>query len=75
MARQHDAKIVILHSVEPLRDTSYAYAEAALDPGQLKEDKKQERTTELNEIKKRVEQFCERMDASCLELDRRSSFP
>jgi len=72
MARKNDAKIVILHSVEPLRDISYAYAEAGLDEKQLKEGMKQERETELNEIKKQVGQFCERMSAymgsSCLEL-------
>lgn len=69
MARQNDAKIVILHSVESLRTISYAYyAEAGLDPEQLKKDKKDEQKADIKEIKKRVQEFCERMDASCLKL-------
>lgn len=72
MARKNDAKIVILHSVEPLRNISYAYAAAGLDERQLKEGVEHEREAELSEIKKRVEEFCERMGAhmgsSCLEL-------
>ena len=72
MARKNDAKIVVLHSVEPLPNIHYAYAEAGLDERQLEEGMKQEREAELNEIKKRIEAFCERMGAymgsSCLDL-------
>jgi nucleotide-binding universal stress UspA family protein len=72
MARQNDAKIVILHSVEPLRNVPYAYTEAGLDERQLKELIEREREAELNEIKKRVEAFCQRMAAymgsPCVEL-------
>ena len=76
MARRNYAKIVILHSVEPLGGTSYAYSGAGYSKADgkrlLKEDEKQEQDAELNEIKKRVEEFCKRMDAymgsSCSEL-------
>jgi nucleotide-binding universal stress UspA family protein len=72
MARKHDAKIVIFHSVEPLRNKPYAYALAGLDETHLKEGVKLEQKAELNEIKKKVEEFCERMGdymgSSCLEL-------
>ena len=72
MARKNDAKIVILHSVEPLRNIAYAYAEAGLDERQLEKSMKHEQKAELYEIKKQVEEFCERMGgymgSSCLEL-------
>ena len=72
MARKNDAKIVILHSVEPLRDAPWSYAAAGLDEKQLKKGIKHEQKAEVNEIKKQVEEFCERMGAymgsSCLEL-------
>ena len=72
MARKHDAKIVILHSVEPLRNVPWVYSEAGLDEKQLKEGMKQEQKVEHKEIKKKVEEFCERMSAymgsSCLDL-------
>jgi nucleotide-binding universal stress UspA family protein len=69
MARKNDAKIVILHSVEPGRNISYAGADVE---SVLKGAKTQEQEAELNEVKKRVEEFCKRMDScmgsSCLEL-------
>jgi nucleotide-binding universal stress UspA family protein len=72
MARQNDAKIVILHSVEPLRNISYINAAAGLDEKKLERGLKREQKAELNEIKKKVEKFCERMGAymgsSCLGL-------
>jgi nucleotide-binding universal stress UspA family protein len=76
MARGNGARIVILHSVEPLRSMSYAYSGAGYSKASaqvlLKEDERQEQNTELKEIRKRVEEFCTRMDAymgsSCSEL-------
>jgi nucleotide-binding universal stress UspA family protein len=69
MARKHDAKIVVLHSVEPGRNISYSGVDVE---SLMKEAKKEEQEAELNEIKKRVEEFCKRMDAcmgsSCLAL-------
>lgn len=69
MARKNDAKIIILHSVEPGRNISYAGAGVE---GLLKGAKKKEQEAELEKVKKRVEEFCKRMDAytgsSCLEL-------
>ena len=72
MARQNDAKIIILHALEPLRPMPWANAEAGLDEKQLEKGAKHEQKVELKEIKKQVEEFCERMGAymgsSCLEL-------
>ena len=69
LARKNDAKIVILHSVEPGHNISYS----GIDIENLvKESKREEQEAELGKIKKRVEEFCKRMDAyvgpSCLEL-------
>ncbi len=71
MARKHDAKIVILHAVEPFPRAFYAFSTAA-DAQYLKEGQKQRQEAELNEIKKRVEEFPKTMDdytgSSCSEL-------
>ena len=71
MARRHDAKIVILHSVEPVPGSFYVYS-AGAGAMSLKEDEEQRQEAELNEIKKRVEEFPKRMEAyigsSCLGL-------
>jgi nucleotide-binding universal stress UspA family protein len=69
MARKNDAKIVILHSVEPGHNISYS----GIDVENLvKETRKEEQKAELKKIKKLVEEFCKRMDAyvgsSCLPL-------
>ncbi len=72
LARTHGATIVVLHSVEPLRDVPYAYAAAGLTEQQLQEGMEKERKAERSEIKKRVDEFCGRtaayMGAPCLEL-------
>ena len=71
MARKHDAKIVILHSVEPIPIASYVYS-GGTNAQYLKEVEKRKQEAELDEIKKWVEEFCKRMDAymgsSCSEL-------
>jgi nucleotide-binding universal stress UspA family protein len=61
MARKYDAKIVIVHSVEPFPNALYAYS-AVVGPRYLREDQKQRQEAELEEIKKRVEEFPKRMD-------------
>jgi nucleotide-binding universal stress UspA family protein len=75
-ARNNDAEIVILHSVEPARNISYIGIELN---DLVKAAKKQEQEAELNEIKKRVEEFCKRMDAhagsTCLELVSKTLVP
>ena len=62
MARRHDAKIVILHSVEPVPGSFYVYS-AGAGAMSLKEDEEQRQKAELNEIRKRVEEFPKRMEA------------
>ncbi len=89
MARKNDAKIVILHSVEPVWRTYYSgageYSAAGDYSGAWPHDypaagveglsgaaKEREQEAERSEIKKRLEEFCKRMDAyvgsSCFEL-------
>jgi nucleotide-binding universal stress UspA family protein len=69
MARKNEAKIIIIHSVEPGRNISYAGADVE---SMLKGAKKQEQQADLKEVEKGVEEFCERMGAyigsSCLQL-------
>ncbi len=72
MARQNHARIVILHALEPLRPRPWANALAGLDENELEKGMKHEQKAELKEIKKQVEEFCERMGAymgsSCSKL-------
>jgi nucleotide-binding universal stress UspA family protein len=71
MAKRHNAKIVILHSVAPVR---YMYSQGASDRvGEiLREAKKEERETDLEEIKKYLQKFCEKIEnqigSPCVEL-------
>ena len=71
MAKKHNAEIVILHSVEPVR---YIYSEGM--SGRvieiLQQDKNEERETDLEEIKKYLQTFCEKIENQigppCVEL-------
>jgi nucleotide-binding universal stress UspA family protein len=71
MAKRHDARIVILHSLEPVRQI---YSEGMTDriEEMLQSAKKQERKTDLEEIKKSIQAFCNRTEtrigAPCVEL-------
>jgi nucleotide-binding universal stress UspA family protein len=71
MARRHNAKIVILHSIEPVR---YMYSEGMSDRVEeiLQKAKKEERETDLEEIKKYLQKFCEKIEnqigSPCVEL-------
>jgi nucleotide-binding universal stress UspA family protein len=69
MARKNDGEIVILHSIEPGISPAAAIPPIAR---QLDELKEREAEAELKEIKKRVDEFCKRMDdylgASCPNL-------
>ena len=71
MAKRHDARIVILHSLEPVRQI---YSEGMTDRVEemLQSAKKQERKTDLEEIKKSIQAFCNRTEtqigAPCVEL-------
>jgi len=71
MAKRHNARIVILHSLEPVRQI---YSEGMTDriEEMLQSAKKQERKTDLEEIKKSIQAFCNRTEtqigAPCVEL-------
>ena len=71
MAKRYNAKIVILHSIESIRyfdndGMSFQLGEL------LEEAKKQERKTDIEEIKKDLQEFCKRTDTqmggTCVEL-------
>ena len=71
MAKRHNAKIVILHSIEPVR---YIYSEGMSDRVEevLRKAKKEEREMDLEEIKKYLQDFCEKIENQigppCVEL-------
>jgi nucleotide-binding universal stress UspA family protein len=70
MAKRYNARIVILHSVEPV---GHIYSEGMTDriEEMLQRSKKMERETDIEEIKKSLQEFCKRtetqMGAPCLE--------
>jgi len=60
MAKRHNARIVILHSVEPGRHISYVgFGVEAM----MVRAKKQEQEAELEEIKKSLQELCKRTEA------------
>ena len=67
MAKRHNARIVILHSIERIR---HMYGERVEEI--LQETKDQERKTDIEEIKKSLQEFCKRtetqMGGPCVEL-------
>jgi nucleotide-binding universal stress UspA family protein len=71
MARRHNAKIVILHSIEPVR---YMYSEGMSDRVDeiLQKAKKEERETDLEGIEKYLQTFCEKIEnqvgSPCVDL-------
>jgi len=71
MAKRHNARIVILHSIGPVR---YMYSEGMTDRIEelLQRSKKNERETDLEEIKKYLQKFCEKIENQigppCVEL-------
>ena len=71
MAKSHNASIVILHSVEPVG--RHIYAEGGPDiEDKLKEAKKHEQEMDIEEIEKRLREFCKNTETQigfpCLEL-------
>jgi len=71
LAHRHNASIVILHSVEPIRQFIYAEGGIGIE-GVLKKAKKQEQETDIEEIKKRLQEFCNKietqMGSPCVQL-------
>ncbi len=70
MAKNHNASIVILHTVEPLRRL---FGEGATNiEEKLKKAKEREQEMDIDEIKKRLQEFCNRTETQigfpCVEL-------
>ena len=71
MAKKYNARIVILHSIEPFR---HFYAEGMSDRAEaiMGRAKKQEQEMDLGEMKKGLQEFCKRTEtqvgAPCVEL-------
>jgi nucleotide-binding universal stress UspA family protein len=71
MAKRHKAKIVILHSIAPFH---YMYSEGMSERVDqiLQKARKKERETDLEEIKKYLQTFCEKIENQigppCVEL-------
>jgi len=69
MAKTHDARIVIIHSVLPSHSLSYA---GSMVEGLVESAKREERKKDLEEIKKGLEQFCIKAERQvghpCVEL-------
>jgi nucleotide-binding universal stress UspA family protein len=61
MARRHNARIIILHSVEPVR---HMYAEGVSDRLEeiLQKAKRGEREADVEEIKKYLQEFCKKIE-------------
>jgi len=71
MAKSHNASIVILHSIEPVG--RHIYVEGGTDIEEtLKKAKKQQQDMDTEEIKKRLQEFCNRTETQigfpCVEL-------
>ncbi len=71
MAKKHNASIVILHTIEPIRQHIYYEGGIGIE-GVLKKAKKQEQEMDIEEIKKRLQEFCKKTEAQigspCVEL-------
>lgn len=71
MAKRYNARIVILHSVEPVRHI-YSVDMSDRIEAEFRKAKKQERETDIEEIKKYVQEFCKKTENQigfpCVEL-------
>lgn len=62
LAKRHDARIIILHAIEPIR--SYVYADGAIGvEGILKRAKEKEQSMDINEINKHLNKFCQKAES------------
>ena len=71
MAKRHNASIIILHTIEPIRP--YLYSEGDIRVYDLlKREKENEKKTDIEEIKKHLQGFCKKAEAQigppCVEL-------
>ena len=71
MAKRHNAEIIILHTVEPVRQYTYAEGSMGLE-GMLQKAKKQEQEEDTEEIARCLQEFCKRTETQagppCVEL-------
>jgi len=72
MAKRHNARIVILHSIEPIRHILFSDAGTFSVEEMLKKAKEQELGTNIREIKKGLQEFCKKTETQigspCVEL-------
>jgi nucleotide-binding universal stress UspA family protein len=72
LARKHDAKIVMLHSITPIPQTVYYEAGLADGNSTLKKVKEKEREQDVAEVKKRLQEFCQKAESQigspCVDL-------
>jgi len=71
MAKKHNASIVILHTIEPIGQHIYDEGGGGIYV-MMKKAKKQEQKMDIEEIKKRLQEFCKRAETHigepCAEL-------
>jgi nucleotide-binding universal stress UspA family protein len=71
MAQRHDAKIIILHVIEPIPPQVKHYVSVYVDEAKWEEKIKTEQQLVIERIKNRLQEFCKREAQSgppCLEL-------
>jgi nucleotide-binding universal stress UspA family protein len=71
MAEKYNAEIVILHVIEPIPPQVKHYVSIYVDEAKWEEKIKTEQETAINQIKKRLQEFCKREsqdDPRCLLL-------
>ena len=72
MAKRHDARMVILHTIEPVPESIYVEEGAIGMEEVLKKAKEEEQKGDVEEIKKRLQDFCRKVETQmgppCAEL-------
>ena len=63
LARKHDAKIVILHCIASIPPEVYAEGGFTDLPRVLQREKEQEKEEDVAEIKKRLQEFCQKVES------------
>ena len=72
LARKHDARIIILHCIPSISPSLYVEGGFTDLPMVLQRDKEQEKEEDVAEIKKRLQEFCQKVEAQigppCVDL-------
>ena len=72
MAKRHDARIVILHTIEPVPESIYVEEGAIGMEEVLKKAKEEQQKGDIEEIKNRLQDFCRKLETQigppCVEL-------